>query len=85
MARGDAPLGVVYVTDARLAKKAKIVLEIPAEEQPDILYMAAAVPREEASMELSKQFLVFLTSDAGTRTFADAGFSAVPDADEVRP
>jgi molybdate transport system substrate-binding protein len=81
---GHADAALVYATDARLAKKAKTVLEIPAEEQPNILYLAAAVPRGEASNELSNLFLAFLTSDTGVRTFTNAGFSAVPDA-EARP
>ena len=81
---GHADAALVYATDARLAKKAKTVLEIPAEEQPDIRYLAAAIPRGEASNELSNKFLAFLTSDTGVRTFADAGFTAAPDA-EVQP
>ncbi len=78
---GHADAALVYTTDARLAKKAKTVLEIPAEEQPDILYLAAAVPRDDASNALSNKFLAFLTSDTAVRTFADAGFSAAPDAE----
>ncbi|MBW2714261.1 MAG: molybdate ABC transporter substrate-binding protein [Deltaproteobacteria bacterium] len=79
---GHADAALVYATDARLAKSAKVVLEIPAAQQPHILYLAAALSRDEATNELSSVFLTFLTSDTGTRVFADAGFAPAPVAEE---
>jgi molybdate transport system substrate-binding protein len=78
---GHADAALIYITDARLAKHATIALEIPENEQPEILYLAAIVPRDEASDKLSSAFLSFLTHETGVRVFAEAGFLPLPRAE----
>jgi len=65
---------IVYVTDARLARGARIAFAIPDAEQPAIRYSAVAVTgsREPA---LATDFLAFLRSEDGAGPFVDAGFS----------
>ncbi|HEX3430042.1 MAG TPA: molybdate ABC transporter substrate-binding protein [Rhizomicrobium sp.] len=41
--RGDAPLGIVYITDARISAKVKIVGVFPASSHSPIVYPAAIV------------------------------------------
>jgi len=41
--RGDAPLGIVYATDARASKGVRVVAAFPAETHAPILYSFAAV------------------------------------------
>lgn len=45
--QGHADVAVVYASDARLARSARLAFEVPAAEQPDIVYMAAR-PRRAA-------------------------------------
>ncbi len=41
VALGEAPLGIVYATDARVEPRVRVVAEIPAEAHPPIRYPAA--------------------------------------------
>src|SRR5580700_1944110 len=43
VARGEAPLGIVYATDALADKSVKIVGEFPADSHPPVIYPIAAV------------------------------------------
>ena len=43
---GQVDLAIVYATDARLARRAQLVYEIPPNEQPTIRYGAAAIRRD---------------------------------------
>jgi molybdate transport system substrate-binding protein len=45
VSRGEAPLGIVYRTDARVDPKVRIVGAFPASSHPPIVYPAAAVGR----------------------------------------
>jgi molybdate transport system substrate-binding protein len=65
---------IVYATDARRARGARIAFEIPESEQPAIRYSAVAVAgsREPA---LAADFLAYLRSEEGARPFVAAGFS----------
>src|SRR5262249_4643487 len=42
VARGDASLGIVYATDARVSPRVKIVGTFPADSHPAIIYPVAA-------------------------------------------
>ncbi|MGH8751516.1 MAG: molybdate ABC transporter substrate-binding protein [Burkholderiales bacterium] len=70
VARGEAPLGIVYRTDALIEKKVRIVAEFPAHTHPPIVYPAAAV----SSSATARVFLDFLSSPAARKTWDKYGF-----------
>jgi molybdate transport system substrate-binding protein len=65
---------IVYATDARLARGARIAFEIPDAEQPAIRYEAVAATKSREPV-LAADFLAYLRSEAGTAPFASAGFA----------
>jgi len=71
VARGEAPLGIVYRTDALAEKRVRIVDEFPETSHPPIIYPIAltAGARPEAW-----QFLDFVLSDAARPVFRRYGF-----------
>ena len=74
---GDVDAAIVYATDARLARSARIAFEIPAAEQPEIVYEAAL--RAGAGVE-ARGFFAFLAGGGAARALTDAGFSPPPGA-----
>ncbi len=82
---GHADLAIVYATDARLARSAKLAYEIPADEQPNIFYSAARV-RASGSAERAAEFLAFLQTPAASAELVSAGFLLArdPPADPAR-
>ena len=70
VARGEAPLGLVYDTDAAAEPRVRIVARFPAASHPPIVYPAAAVT---ANPEASR-FLEALQSPAGAEVFRREGF-----------
>ncbi|EGR1547710.1 molybdate ABC transporter substrate-binding protein [Vibrio parahaemolyticus] len=68
--RGEAPVGVVYKTDAQLTSKVKIVGEFASDTHAVIVYPAAVV---NDSTE-SRQFFQYLKSEDAKRVFAHYGF-----------
>jgi len=72
VARGEAPLGIVYATDARAEPSVRIVATFPAESHEPIVYPAALV--QPADKPEAAAFLAFLGSDSGARYFIDQGF-----------
>jgi molybdate transport system substrate-binding protein len=71
--RGEAKAGVVYATDAALAKNIRVVGVFPPESHPPIVYPAALVganPDAEA-----KAFFAFMTSDAAKAIYRRYGFT----------
>lgn len=75
VARGEAPLGIVYRSDALAEKGVRIVGVFPAGSHPPIVYPAAltAAARQPAAGE----FLVFLRSPAAASLFARYGFTVI--------
>jgi molybdate transport system substrate-binding protein len=71
VARGEAPLGIVYTTDAYAEKRVHIVGTFPDESHKPIVYPAALV--KDAKPE-AKAFLDFLSSKDAQEIFAKAGF-----------
>ncbi|BCW90700.1 Molybdate-binding protein ModA [Alphaproteobacteria bacterium SO-S41] len=71
VATGEAPVGIVYVTDAKAEPKVKTLGVFPADSHPAILYPAALTATGGAE---AKQFLAFLQGEAATAIFAKAGF-----------
>jgi molybdate transport system substrate-binding protein len=71
--RGEAPLGVVYATDAAISKKVKIVGRFPLESHPPITYPVAIVSGRQTSA--TERFISFLHSDQARTVFENAGFT----------
>ena len=72
VARGEAPLGIVYATDAALVADVRIVAAIPTELHEPIVYPVARIAGRESS--LAARFFAFLTGPEGRAAFARAGF-----------
>ena len=71
VARGEAPLGIVYETDARIEKKVRRVGLFPAGSHPRITYPMALTT--EAAPDAGR-FAKFLKSDASRAVFERYGF-----------
>jgi molybdate transport system substrate-binding protein len=72
VARGEAPLGVVYRTDALAEPKVKIVATFPSDSHPAIVYPVAIVKANDTPE--ARKFLSFLSSDAAKRVWTQYGF-----------
>ena len=72
VARGEAALGIVYATDAKVEPGVKVVGAFPADSHPAILYPVAAtvIAKPEAS-----DYLAFLRSPAAKAIFERYGFT----------
>jgi molybdate transport system substrate-binding protein len=68
--RGEAPLGVVYKTDAKLTDKVKVIGELASNTHSAIVYPAAMV----SDSSESKQFFQYLKSDEAKAVFTQYGF-----------
>lgn len=75
---GDADAAIVYASDARRARSARVAFEIPESEQPRIVY-AAAVVTGARDAEGARAFLSLLRSPEALRALLDAGFARPPD------
>jgi len=73
VARGEAPLGIVYRTDALAEKKVRIIGEFPAETHPPIVYPAAMVASAQSSA--ARRFLSFLSSPPARKIWEKFGFT----------
>ncbi len=76
VALGEAPLGIVYATDARAEPKVKTVGVFPAETHDDIVYPAALTVL--AGREATA-FFAYLQGEAAGAIFAEAGFGKPAD------
>jgi molybdate transport system substrate-binding protein len=72
VARGEAPLGIVYETDALADKKVKIVAEFPPDTHPPITYPIALTTHGGAG---AQQFVDFVRSKAAVEIFRKYGFA----------
>jgi molybdate transport system substrate-binding protein len=75
--QGHVDAAIVYATDAALARRARVVWEIPPGEQPEILY-AAAVAHDARDAALGDAFVALLTSGAGREHLVRARFAPGP-------
>ena len=73
VARGEAPLGVVYATDAAAEPKVKVVATFPADSHPPIIYPVALLAA--STNPDAKDFLRYLDSDAAKPAFTKQGFT----------
>ncbi len=71
VATGEAPVGIVYVTDARAEPKVRTLGVFPAGSHPAILYPAALTT---SASPAAVQFLAYLRGATATAIFARAGF-----------
>ncbi|HME70311.1 MAG TPA: molybdate ABC transporter substrate-binding protein [Myxococcota bacterium] len=74
---GNAEAGIVYVTDARVAKTARIAFAVPDAEQPYIVYVGAVMVGGDQP-ELADDFLRLLVSQDGLAALHAAGFRPPP-------
>lgn len=73
VARGEAPLGVVYSSDAKAEPRVQVLATFPADSHPPIVYPVARVA---ASRNVQADaFVRWLDSDAAAAIFRRHGFS----------
>ena len=72
VARGEAPLGIVYATDAAVEPGVKVVGIFPEGSHPPIVYPAAATA---PATPQAQSYLAFLRSPAAKAVFEKYGFT----------
>ena len=72
VASGEAPLGIVYETDARADKRVRIVGLFPPDSHPPIAYPVALTATAQAR---AADFVAFLGGPVGIAAFRKYGFS----------
>jgi molybdate transport system substrate-binding protein len=75
VARGEAPIGIVYATDAAAEPNVKIVGEFPADSHAPIIYPAALA--KDAKSPDAKAFLDMLKSSKARPAFEKQGFTVL--------
>lgn len=73
--RGESPLGIIYVTDAAITKKVRIVGTFPEESHSSILYSVALVAGKETPAALD--FMKFLKTQEAKSIFEKYGFTVL--------
>jgi len=71
--RGEAPLGVVYATDAAMTDRVKVVGVFPEDSHPPIVYPVALVAGQETP--IAKKFMDLLKSAEAKTIFEKFGFT----------
>ena len=74
VARGEAPLGIVYETDARIDPGVKIVAVFPEDSHPPIVYPVAATATAKPD---AAPYLAFLRTQAAKTIFERYGFTVL--------
>ena len=72
VSRGEAPLGIVYATDAKIDKGVKIVGTFPEASHPPVTYPVAATVSAKPE---AARYLSFLRTSGAKRIFEAFGFS----------
>ena len=72
VARGEAVLGIVYETDAKVEPNVKIVGAFPADSHPPIVYPVAATAGAKPE---ANDYLAFLRSATAKAIFEQYGFT----------
>lgn len=75
VATGEAPLGIVYATDANAEKAVKVVATFPEDSHAPIIY-PAAITTEATSAEAGP-FMDFLRSETAAGLFEKQGFTVL--------
>ena len=76
VARGEAPLGIVYETDAKAEPKVKVVDVFPANTHLPIVY-PAALTKTGTSAD-AKAFLTYVEGPKAADVFRKHGFVVLP-------
>jgi molybdate transport system substrate-binding protein len=71
VARGEVPLGIVYVTDARVEQRVRVVDVFPTSSHPPITYPIALTSRASSD---ALRFVEFLRGPMGRAAFEEFGF-----------
>jgi molybdate transport system substrate-binding protein len=74
VARGEAPLGIVYETDARVEPGVRVVGVFPEESHLPITYPVAVTTGARAG---AARFVTYLSSDAASAVFVKLGFKVL--------
>jgi molybdate transport system substrate-binding protein len=74
VARGEAPLGIVYFSDALADKRVRILATFPQDSHGRIEYPAAATSRSGPN---ARAFVTFLSGTNARKMFEQAGFKAI--------
>jgi molybdate transport system substrate-binding protein len=77
VARGEAPLGIVYQTDAQAERRVRVVGVFPEDSHPPITYPLALTIRARSE---AARFADFLASDTARQIFTRYGFTPPPSA-----
>ena len=75
VARGEAPLGIVYSTDAAAEPNVKILGAFPADSHPPIIYPAAET--KDSKSADARPFLDYLKSSKARPAFEKQGFTVL--------
>lgn len=75
VARGEAPLGIVYATDAAAEPAVKVVATFPEDTHPPIVYPVALI--KGSTNPNARAFLAYMESGAATPFFRKQGFTVV--------
>jgi molybdate transport system substrate-binding protein len=75
VSRGEAPLGVVYESDAKSDPKVKVVGVFPTDSHPPVVYPFAVTA--DAKGDGARRFLDYLSSAAAKPFFEAQGFSII--------
>ncbi|MEM9060239.1 MAG: molybdate ABC transporter substrate-binding protein [Pseudomonadota bacterium] len=78
VARGEAPLGIVYATDALADDRVRVIGQFPRLSHPPIVYPAAAIARKKGD-GLALDFLQFLSGPEAQGTLRARGFRVPAD------
>jgi molybdate transport system substrate-binding protein len=74
VARGEAALGIVYATDAKVEPNVKVIGTFPEASHPPIVYPVAATPEAKPA---ARRYLDFLRSAAAKTVFESYGFTVL--------
>lgn len=77
VARGEAPLGVVYATDAQAEPRVRVVAQFPRESHPPIVYPVALTTQARPG---TGAFFEYLAGSTARARFEAAGFVVLADA-----
>jgi molybdate transport system substrate-binding protein len=72
VAKGEAPLGIVYGSDAKADPGVAVVAEFPADSYPPIVYPTARIAS--STNPDAQKFLDFLSANASSQVFINQGF-----------
>jgi molybdate transport system substrate-binding protein len=76
VSRGEAPLGIVYASDARADPDVKVLGVFPEDSHTPIVYPAAKLARSQSAA--ADAFLGYLRTAKAADRFQEHGFTAIP-------